>query len=448
MRVLELSRSSRSGGFQPPTGGPAVGNRVCSRRREPAAGSRRYVPLPAAAALFCLLGSTAAAGDWPSFRGNPQLTGVTADKLPAAPKLLWKRDAPDGVAATAAIVGDRVFTAGLSGELACRDLATGEPVWVYRTDEEGNFRPGFLSSPAVSGGRVFLGDEDGYLHAVDAATGKRLWRFETGAEIISSPTVTAVREGDEDVPVVLFGSYDARLYCLAAATGELRWQLETQGRVHCTPAVLPGPGGGRTFIAGCDEHLRGAEVADGAVTLDVNVGTYLIASPAAAGGRVFFGTYVGEVLAVDADASVQTAPGADVPEAEAVAWRAGGEAQFEYKSSAAVTADRVFVTGGDKRVQCLDRATGEPLWEFPLKAGSESSPVVTAGGDAAAGARVWFGGSDRTLRALNAADGAESWSQNLLRGVVASPAIGGPPGKTVLVIGTEGPNGAWWCFGG
>ena len=81
-----------------------------------------------------------------------------------------------------------------------------------------------------------------------------------------------------------------------------------------------------------------------------------------------------------------------------------------------------------------------------MKAGSDSSPVVTRGGGP--GARVWFGGGDRTLRALDAATGEESWSQNLLKDIVASPAVGGPAGETVLVIGTTGPNGAWWCFGG
>ena len=389
---------------------------------------------------FVLLAATAAAGDWPSFRGNVELTGVTADALPAEPKLLWKRPAPDGVEATAAIVGDRVFAAELSGELHCLDLADGEPVWTFRTEVAGNFRPGFKSSPAVANGRVFVGDEDGYLHALDAATGERLWVFETLGEIISSPTVTTAPGEGGDEEVVLVGSYDNRLYCVAAATGEQRWAVETQGYVHCTPAVL----GGRTFIAGCDEHLRGVSIADGAVTLDVGIGTYLIASPAAAGGRVHFGTHGGQVLAVDASAA--TEPGADVPEAEAVAWRSGGDAQFAYKSSAAVTHDRVFVTGGDRLARGLDRATGDVLWTYRMKSGSDSSPVVTRGGGE--GARVWFGGGDRTLRALDAATGEESWSQNLLKDITASPAIGGPAGRTALVIGTTGPNGAWWCFGG
>ena len=392
-----------------------------------------------------LLAAPAAAGDWPSFRGNVELTGVTADALPAEPKLLWKRPAPDGVEATAAIVGDRVYAAELSGELHCLDLKTGEPVWTYRTEVQGNFRPGFKSSPAVADGRVFVGDEDGFLHAVDAATGEKLWTFETLGEIISSPTVTTVpagegEDGGEPVAVVLVGSYDNHLYCLNAADGAKRWELETQGYVHCTPAVL----GGRTFIAGCDEHLRGAEIDSGAVTLDVGIGTYLIASPAAGGGRVFFGTHGGQVLAVDATG--RTAPGVDVPEASAVVWRSGGESQFAYKSSAALTQDRVFVTGGNKIAQAIDRETGGVEWEYRMRSGSDSSPVVTRGGGE--GARVWFGGGDRVLRAVDAATGEESWSQNLLKDVAASPAIGGPAGNVVLVIGTTGPNGAWWCFGG
>ncbi|QDT15751.1 outer membrane protein assembly factor BamB family protein [Alienimonas californiensis] len=405
--------------------------------------------LTACLAAALAVGSPAVAADWPSFRGNPQLTGTTADTLPDAPKLLWTADAPDGVAATAAIVGDRVFTAGLSGELHCRGIKTGEPVWTYRTEEVGKFRPGFLSSPAVADGRVYLGDEDGFLHAVDAATGKKLWTFETGAEIISSPTLTTVPgtgPGESgDVPVVLFGSYDAKLYCLTAEDGKLRWELETQGRVHCTPAVAQGPeGAARTFIAGCDEHLRGAAIADGSVTLDVEIGTYLIASPAAVDGTVYFGTYAGDVLAVDA--SSESVPGANVPEAKAVVWRAEPDGQFEFKSSAAATADRVFVTGGNKVAKALDRKTGKTAWEFLLKAGSESSPVVTGVGTDKE--RIWFGGADRTLHCLNAADGTEVWSQNLRKGIVASPAVGGPEGAAVLVIGTEGPNGQWFCFGG
>ena len=397
--------------------------------------------LLAALAAAASLAAPAAGGDWPSFRGDIGLTGVTADALPAEPELLWKRPAPDGVEATAAIVGGRVFAAELSGELHCLDLATGEHVWTYKTEVQGNFRPGFKSSPAVAGGRVFVGDEDGFLHAVDAATGAKLWTFETFGEIISSPTVTTTPGDDGDpAEVVLFGSYDNRLYCLSAADGAKRWELETQGYVHCTPAVL----GGRTFIAGCDEHLRAAGIADGTVSLDVPIGTYLIASPAVGGDRVFFGTHAGQVLAVDA--AGRTAPGADAPAAEAVAWRSGGESQFAYKSSAAVTADRVFVTAGNKMASALDRTTGDALWAYRMKAGSDSSPVVTRGGGP--GARVWFGGGDRTLRALDAATGEESWSRNLLKDVVASPAIGGPAGKTALVIGTTGPNGAWWCFGG
>ncbi|MEM9703704.1 MAG: PQQ-binding-like beta-propeller repeat protein, partial [Planctomycetota bacterium] len=262
------------------------------------------------------------AGDWPSFRGNPQLTGATTDSLPDAPKLLWTADAPDGVLATVAIVGDKVFTAGLSGELHCRSIADGKIIWTYRTEEVGKFRPGFQSSPAVHQGRVYVGDEDGFLHAVDAATGEGRWTFQTGAEIISSPTVATIPGADGNPEtVVLFGSYDANLYCLNADTGERRWALETQGNVHCSPTVLTLPdGSARTFIAGCDEHLRGARIADGAVILDVEIGTYLIASPAAADRRVFFGTYTGEVVSVDA--SIATKVGEEVPPERAVVWRA------------------------------------------------------------------------------------------------------------------------------
>ena len=154
------------------------------------------------------------------------------------------------------------------------------------------------------------------------ATGEGLWRFETGGEVVSSPTPVALPlPGGGEGAFILVGSYDNRLYCLSAADGTQRWAVETEGYVHCTPAVLAG----RTFIAGCDEHLRGIDLPTGEVTLDVAIGTYLIASPAAAGGRLHFGTYGGEVLAVDASTNATPAD-ADEPKAAAVVWRAGGGA--------------------------------------------------------------------------------------------------------------------------
>lgn len=358
--------------------------------------------------------SSASPMEWTSFRNGPQLLGLAGSELADKLKVLWTLDAPDGITATAAIAGGRVYVADLSGDLRCVDRKSGKVEWTYKSVEKvekNTFAPGFKSSPTVTEEMVYLGDEDGVFHAVDRATGKRKWTFPTDAEIISSPTI----EGDS----VLFGSYDNTLYCLDRRTGEKRWAVTTEGYVHCTPAVS----GGKTFIAGCDEHLRGIDVASGEVGLDMPIGTYLIASPAARDGLLYFGTYAATVVAVD-------------PTAKKVVWTYEAGKDFPFHSSAAVTEKLVVAGGRDKNVHAVDRKTGKGMWKFPTRSRVDSSPAV-------AGDRLYVGSSDRNLYCLDLATGKEVWKQNVGQPVTASPAIG----EGVLVIGGEGSNAKVVCLG-
>lgn len=352
--------------------------------------------------------------DWPSFRNGPQLWGLSSSTLPENPKPLWTLDAPDGIAATAAIHKGKVFVADLSGDLRCVDRTSGDVVWTYKSAEKvekNTFAPGFKSSPTVTDDTVYLGDEDGIFHAVDRATGVKKWTFETEAEIISSATI----EGE----AVLFGSYDNTLYCLDRKSGERRWAVPTEGYVHCTPAVVEG----RTYIAGCDEHLRGVDIATGEQTVDMPIGTYLIASPATRDGLLYFGTYGATILAVD-------------PVAKKVVWTYEAGKDFPFHSSAAVTPALVVAGGRDKNVHAVDRKTGKGIWTFPTRARVDSSPAV-------AGDRVYVGSSDRNLYCLDLKSGKEVWKHNVGQPVTASPAIG----EGVLVIGGEGNNAKVVCLG-
>src|SRR5690606_34123210 len=102
--------------------------------------------------------------------------------------------------------------------------------------------------------------------------------------------------------------------------GEQIWNVVTEGYVHCTPAVT----GGTTFIAGCDEHLRGIEIATGKEVLNLPVNTYLIASPATRDGILYFGTYAATVIAIDW-------------KNKKTIWTYSGQRDFPFQSSAAVT---------------------------------------------------------------------------------------------------------------
>lgn len=353
---------------------------------------------------------------WPSFRNGNQLQGVAGSPLPPSLELLWKVPVDDGVTATAAIVGDRVYAGTFGGELICFDRATGDRVWTYLSAEKkkpSDFIPGFQSSPTVTGDLVVIGDEDGVFHAVERSTGRQRWKYETLAEIISSAAVVGDR--------IIFGSYDATLYCLNAADGSEFWKFETADRINGSPAVA----GDLTFVTGCDTHLRAISISTGREEFDMPLERFLIASPAVYDGMLYVGSHESEFLAIEIAR-------------QEIVWKFSNErSELPIHSSAAVTEDVVLFGGQDKQLHCLDRKTGQEQWAFTTRGQINSSPVIVDG------ERVFFGSNDGNLYEVGLSDGKQRWKQKLGRSVTASPAVG----EGCLVIGAEGTEGEIHCFG-
>lgn len=361
------------------------------------------------AALLCLAASPIFAesrgtgATW-LHRGDPGLSGKFEVDLPADLQPLWVVDVPDGIEATAAIVGDTVYAAGLNGKLYALDLASGKQRFVYEAGAE------IKSSPTVYRGLVLFGDGDGTFHAVDAVTGKAKWTFKAGAEIASSANYSGDR--------IFFGSHDQHLYCLNVGDGSLIWKVETEGYLLGTAAIV----GDTVVSAGCDGFLRVLRIADGSEVRRVEVGAYVGASPAYLAGSVFFGTFGNQVLAVALDKGE-------------VRWKyEHPERKFPYLSSAAVGADLVVLGGRDKLLHALDAGTGAKRWEYSTRARIDSSPVI-------AGGRVFIGAGTGEIIALDLAGGKPVWTFDTGSSILASPSLGGDR----LVIGTV--DGQLYCFG-
>jgi outer membrane protein assembly factor BamB len=343
------------------------------------------------------------ANDWPIFRGNPQLTGVSSATLPPNLQPRWLFQTGEGFESSAAVVNGVVYATSLDSNLYAIDLSTGKLKWKYRATET-------KSSPAVSKGVVYFGDAAGVFHAVDASTGKRQWTFKTDGEIFSSANFAGDR--------VLFGSYDHHLYCLSAGTGALLWKVETDGYVHATPTII----NENVAVAGCDGYFRIIRLRDGVEIKKLEAGAYVAASAAAFGHCVYLGTFGNKVLCLDLLGGK-------------LVWQYDPpQRDFPFYSSAAVT-DKIVVVGGrDKMLHGLDPQTGKALWTFVTKAKIDSSPVI-------AGERVFFGAASGEIYALDLSSGKVVWQFETGSSIVASPAIAN--GK--LVIGTL--EGMLYCFG-
>lgn len=364
-------------------------------------------------ALLLFVGHTTF-GDWASFRGDSQLTGVADSELPENPQLLWTFQAGDMIESTAAVVDGTVYIGALDGVLYAIDAQTGKKRWTYQTNAQ------IKASPTIYDSIIYFGDSDGIFHAVDINSQKIKWQFTTEGEIISSANVVGDR--------VLFGSYDGFLYCLNRENGELVWKFETEGYVHGTPGVWTqintDSGGAKNFaiVTGCDSYLRVINIDDGTQTQQVELGAYVGASAAISQDRVYCGTYGTEILSV-------------ALESGEIAWRyRHPKRRFPFFASAALTKNQVIIGGRDKMVHALSPETGESLWTYTTKSRIESSAVI-------AGGRAFLGTTRGLLIALDITTGELAWEFATGSSIIASPSVS--DGR--IYIGAE--DGILYCFG-
>ena len=376
----------------------------CPLQRGDSNDERSILFLHALFSVIVFYTSLHAQNDWPIFRGDAQLSGVSASALPEQPELLWTFEARGDIEGSPVIFSNTVYATSLDSQLYALDLHSGKAKWKYTALAESK------ASPAVSNGVIYFGDESGALHAVDAATGKRKWLFQTEAGIISSANFYQDR--------VLFGSYDNHLYCLDTK-GKLQWKLETGGYIHATPTIV----GENVLVAGCDGYFHVLRIRDGMELHKVQAGAYVAASTAVVGNHAYAGTFGNRVLCLDVS-SAKVLWEYDHPQSD-----------FPFFASAAATNEIVIACGRDKIVHALDPQTGKALWTHSAKAKIEASPVIV-------GKRVFVAVASGDLIALDLQTGKVVWQFESGSSFVASPAVA--QGK--LIVGST--EGVIYCFGG
>ncbi len=348
------------------------------------------------------------ATDWPMFRGNPHLTGVTDAKVPGSPVLKWSFKAGAEVKSSPAIVGSQVFFGSGDSNLYCLNLNDGTRRWAFKADGP------IESSPLILDGKVYFGTGNTNVYCLNAETGKEVWRFGMEDQVLSSPNWSISPDGKSKH--ILVGGYDFKLYSLDSQTGKTNWVFETGNKINGSPAI----GDGVTAFGGCDAVVHILEVATGTQVKEVEAGAYIAASGALVDGRLYVGHYENAFLCVD------------LKKGEIV-WTYR-DRNFPYFSSPAVTKDRVVFGGRDKRVHCIKREDGSLDWNFQTKGKVDSSPVVADG-------KVIVGSDDGRLYILSLADGTEVWSYDIGQPVQTSPAV--IDGR--IIIGAS--DGGVYCFG-
>jgi len=370
--------------------------------------------------------------DWPLFRRDAEMQGVSSEDLKPPFKLVWefkiaeeeaspkdgepvkkKRSAP--IKATAAIMDGLVYVGSEDSQFVCLDLEDGSKRWGFKSEGP------ISGSAAVIGGRVYFGCQSGFLYALDRNSGKELWRFETDDKIEGG--VNALEVEDKSTGNVqtrlFFGSYDNHLYAVDAETGKLIWKYETENYLVATPSVVAGASPS-VIVGGCDGLLHVISAEDGKEKRNFDIGAYIPNSAGVRDGIAYVAHFGGEVGAYDMNAGEEV-------------WKIAAGSGVELYASPAVTGDRVYVGGRDKLLRCLDRMNGKEIWRFATRRHVDSSPVVC-------GSAVYVGGMDGRLYAVDPASGEELWSYEIGAKLSSSPAIS----NGTLVISSE--DGVVYAF--
>lgn len=344
--------------------------------------------------------------DWPIFRGDPALRGVALGELAGPTQLLWTFKTGGPVNSSAVVLDGRVFFGSGDSNVYAVDLIKGDKVWSFPAGDV------VEAPPLALNGRVYVGTASGVFHALDAKDGKPLWSYSTGDKILASAN-WAVVDGKTNL---FIGSYDYFLHCIDAVTGRSNWVYETGNYINGAPAVADG----RVVFGGCDAVLHLVSTMDGQKRGEIPAGAYVAASVALDDGKAYYGHYENEFQCVDLNTAKK-------------AWTFR-ERNFPYFSSAAITADRVLFGGRDKRLHCVSRTAGTPLWQFSTRGKVDSSPVVC-------GDKVVVGSDDGRLYVVSLKDGSELWSYEIGQPIGTTPAVA----QGRVVVGSE--DGNVYCFG-
>lgn len=202
---------------------------------------------------FLCQGSSAATWSAPVIQGN-RLVVCGRDERndlvfcldPANGELLWQASYTAkagtshgaGPRATPCIDGNRVYTFGRGGDLACWNLLDGKSLWRRNVGDEGGDAPrwGHSSSPLVAGRLVVVqGGGSARTIAYDKMTGEVAWK--TGRGVAGYAALVSMELGGEATILAFHGT---GLAALDAKTGDELWNIpwQTSYDVNATTPVV------------------------------------------------------------------------------------------------------------------------------------------------------------------------------------------------------------------
>jgi outer membrane protein assembly factor BamB len=397
----------------------------------------------ASSSMLLLLAGTAAADNWPQWRGANH-DGISVEKnLPtewdATKNVAWKLKLPGMGGSTPAIWGDHLFLTSQDGsdiallcirtegkELWRRKLGSGTPK--YRGDE-GN---GASASPSTDGKHVWVFTGAGDLACFDF-DGNESWRFNAQERygrfnIQHGMHSTPLLDGDRLYVQLLHGN-GFHVIALDKATGKEIWKIErpSDGRgegkhSYASPVLWRKGKDAYLIVHGCD-YATAHRLDDGREIWRVgglnpkdhyNATLRFVTSPLATPDLIVVPTAKhGPVVGLKPDATGLVEPGSRFEQ-----WRLP-------KSTPDVPSPLIhdgllYLCGESGQLTCLEAKTGKELYSQKLHAARYRGSPVYAGG------MIYLTARDGVVTVVKAGPKFEQVAVNTLPDqIAASPAVSG-----------------------
>lgn len=342
--------------------------------------------------LFC---ATAAAGDWPAWRG-PAGDGTTGERdLPttwsATENIAWKTPLPGPGNSTPIVLGERIFMTGATDggatrSVYCFDRQTGKELWrsdLSFTGEEPTHEtnPYSSASPVTDGESVYAWQGSAGVVAYDLE-GKQLWHKDLGPFLhIWGNAASPVVHG-ENLIISCGPGPRSMLVALDRKSGEIVWQTDfpdARGEKPddwkgswATPVLRKTSDGGDEIVLPLPEYVAGFDPANGKEIWRCRGLSDLAYANALIGNDtiVAMSGYQGPSIGLRAPAAGETGDLTDTHRLWLV------EKNPQRVGSGVISGDYIYILNDPGVAQCIELKTRKEVWKERASASSWGSMVL------------------------------------------------------------------------
>jgi outer membrane protein assembly factor BamB len=325
------------------------------------------------------LAGSAAAADWPQWRG-PDRDGISKEtglleKWPeGGPPLLWSAKGLGDGHASIAVAGGRIYTmgdgAGGSSYVHALDEQSGKLLWSTKLGKAGGGedrdtnRTGSRGTPTVDGDRLYVLGQYGEVACLNTADGKELWRADLvkdyGGKInkwayAESPLVDGVRV------IVTPGGSKGTMLALDKNTGKPLWQSKAwTDEAHYATPTLATIGGVRQYVQQTEKTVAGVAADDGRLLWKIGRPEGRVAvvpTPIERDGLVFVAAGYGVGCNL-----FKVTPPADAGGAFSVEPVYANKDMKNHHGGVVLLGDHVYGSNDPAFLVCMDFQTGKVAW--------------------------------------------------------------------------------------